>query len=395
MRLAVSIGIALLFMGAALADDRMSRTIGKALFERAWVPAPSSTKANDGLGPLFNARACVSCHAGLERMPVTVSAAGIVTSDNLVIRFSNKDGDADPGYGRQLQTAAVPGVEPEGRIALSEKGSYPYNLTRGAVAPSTHHGARLAPALRGLGLIEMISDADILKQADPDDRNGDGISGRANMVIAHDGASRVGRFGWKASAATLSDMTETAFSLDLALSTPGRTASWGDCTEKQSECRAAPHGGDASQPEITADLVAMIRGYLASIAPPVPSDEAKAEDGRKLFTDADCAACHMSALPSSRGPIQAYTDLLLHDMGDELDGGATEPGVASSEWKTAPLWGLSRIVAAGAGFLHDGRAKTLEEAILAHGGEGSASRSRYMALDQRDRDRLLAFLSSL
>jgi CxxC motif-containing protein (DUF1111 family) len=395
MRLAVSIGIAILFMGAALADDRMSRTIGKALFERAWVPAPSSTKANDGLGPLFNARACVSCHAGLERMPVTVDATGIVTSDNLVIRFSNKDGEADQVYGHQLQTAAVTGVEPEGRIALSEKGPYPYNLSRGTVAPNTHHGARLAPALRGLGLIEMISDADILKQADPDDRNGDGVSGRVNMVIAHDGASRVGRFGWKASAATLSDMTETAFSLDLALSTPGRIAPWGDCTEQQFECRAAPHGGDESEPEITADLVAMIRDYLGSIAPPVPSDEAKAGDGRKLFADAGCAACHTPALPYSRGPAQAYTDLLLHDMGEELDGGATEPGVASSEWKTAPLWGLSRIVASGAGFMHDGRAKTLEEAILAHGGEGSASRSRYMALDRRDRDRLLAFLSSL
>lgn len=394
MRAAVGVGIAIVLASAAIADDRMSRTIGKALFERAWVPAPSSTKANDGLGPLFNARACISCHAGLERMPVTVDATGIVTSENLVLRFSDRNGGADPIYGRQLQTAAVPGVESEGGLVLSEKGPVPYNLS-GMVASGIHHGARLAPALRGLGLIEKIPDAAILEHADPNDRNDDGISGRANVVTAHDGTSRIGRFGWKGSAATLADMTEMAFSLDLGLSTPGRRAPWGDCTEKQSQCRAAPHGGDMSEPEITGELVAMIRDYLASIAPPASPDDTKAESGAKFFADAGCAACHIPALPSPIGPVRAYTDLLLHDMGDGLDGGATEPGVAVSEWRTAPLWGLSRVVASGAGFLHDGRAGTLQEAILAHGGEGSAARSRYIALKQRDRDRLLAFLSSL
>jgi CxxC motif-containing protein (DUF1111 family) len=395
MRLAVGIGIAAVLAGAAMADDRMSRTIGKSLFERAWVPAPSSTRANDGLGPLFNARACVSCHVGLERMPVEVDAAGIVTSGNLVLRFSNRNGEADPVYGRQLQTAAVPGVEPEGRIAPSEKGPCPCNLSRGVAASDTSYGARLAPALRGLGLLEAVPEAAILERADPDDRNGDDISGRANVVIAHGGASRIGRFGWKASAASLSDMTETAFSIDLGLSTPGRPAPWGDCAERQSECRTAPHGGDWNEPEITAELVTMIRDYLASIAPPTQVNGAVDEAGARLFAGAGCAACHTPALPSPKGIVNAYTDLLLHDMGDELDGGATEPGVASGEWKTPPLWGLSRILASGAHFLHDGRAKTLEEAILAHGGEGSLSRSRYLALDRHERERLLAFLSSL
>ncbi|WP_457090904.1 di-heme oxidoredictase family protein [Microvirga sp. P5_D2] len=395
MRLAAGIGIAIALAGAAMADDRMSRTIGKALFERAWVPAPSSTKANDGLGPLFNARACVSCHAGLERMPVEVNAAGIVTSDNLILRFSDNDGKADPVYGKQLQTAAVPGVEPEGRIALSEKGPYARDLSGGAVASSTYQGARLAPALHGLGLLEAVPDAAILERADADDRNGDGISGRANMVAMHDGAYRIGRFGWKASAASLSSMTETAFSLDIGLSTPGLPAPWGDCSRMQSECRAAPHGGNESEPEITVELVAMIRDYLASVAPPMRTNGAMDSAGERLFVAIGCAACHTPALPSPWGPVQAYTDLLLHDMGDELDGGATEPGVASGEWKTVPLWGLSRILASRAGFLHDGRAGTLEEAILAHGGEGSAARSRYIALDRSERDRLLAFLSSL
>jgi CxxC motif-containing protein (DUF1111 family) len=139
----------------------------------------------------------------------------------------------------------------------------------------------------------------------------------------------------------------------------------------------------------------MIRDYLASLAPPPRANSVMDEAGAKLFAGAGCAACHTPALPSPKGPVQAYTDLLLHEMGDELDGGATEQGVASGEWRTAPLWGLSRVLASGASFLHDGRARTLEEAILAHGGEGNASRSRYIALDRRDRDRLLAFLSSL
>lgn len=394
MRIALAIGIAIVLAGGALADDRMSRAIGKALFERAWVPAPSSTKANDGLGPLFNARACISCHAGLERMPVETDAASIVTSDNLVLRFSNGRGEADPVYGRQLQTSAVSGNEPEGRVVMSESGPSTHGLIQGQVAADTRYGARLAPALRGLGLLDAVPDAVILERADPDDRDGDGISGRANVVVAGNGTTRIGRFGWKASAASLADMTEMAFSLDLGLSTPGRLDAWGDCTSGQAACRAGPHGGDAIEPEISAELVGMIRDHLASVAPPVPRTEAVVDAGAKLFTQAGCAACHVPSLRSSGG-VNAYTDLLLHDMGDELDGGATEPGVASREWRTPPLWGLSRILASGAHFLHDGRARTLQEAILAHGGEGGTSRSRYVTLDRRERERLLAFLSSL
>lgn len=395
MRLAVGIGIATLIAGTALADDRMSRAIGKALFERAWVPAPSSTKANDGLGPLFNARACVSCHVDLERMPIATDAGGIVTGDHLVLRFSNRNGDPDPVYGRQLQSAAVPGLQPEGRLALSENGLLPQGLSWGDVAPDTRHGARQATALRGLGLLEAVPGSAILERADPEDINQDGISGRANTVSAPDGALRIGRFGWKASAATLSDMTETAFSLDLGLSTPGRMAPWGDCGENQTECRAAPHGGDANTPEITSGLVAMISDYLASVPPPAPMEGAADSMGSRLFAQTGCAACHVPSLPSAKGPAQVYSDLLLHDMGNELDGGATEPGAASTEWKTAPLWGLSRVVASGARFLHDGRAGTLDEAILAHGGEGQAARARYLTLDERDRERLLTFLSRL
>ncbi len=391
MRAALGLALAAALAGTALADDRMSRAIGKALFERAWVPAPSSTKGNDGLGPLFNARACSACHAGLERMPVQADGGG--AGDNVVLRFSDAGGRPDPVYGRQLQTAAVPGLEPEGRVVLSEAGPSPAGLTRGTLAPGTRHGARLAPALRGLGWLEAVPDEAILQRADPEDRDGDGVSGRANLMT-QDGAPRIGRFGWKASAAGLAAMTETAFTLDLGLSTPGHPAPWGDCPESEPECRAAPHGGSLSEPEITGELVAMIRDYLASVAPP-PDEATKHAAGEKLFASTGCGACHAPALPSPRGPVRAYTDLLLHDMGAGLDGGATEPGVASTEWRTAPLWGLSRILASGAPLLHDGRAAGLDEAILAHGGEGTGARLRYLALSPDERTRLLAFLSSL
>jgi CxxC motif-containing protein (DUF1111 family) len=140
----------------------------------------------------------------------------------------------------------------------------------------------------------------------------------------------------------------------------------------------------------------MIRDYLAGIAPPpragIATDD---EGGAKLFADAGCAACHTPSLPLPVAHVQAYTDLLLHDMGDELGDGATEPGAAPGEWRTAPLWGLSRILASGATLLHNGRAATLDEAIRLHGGEGSRARSRYLALDPPERERLLAFLSNL
>ncbi|MCB5173600.1 di-heme oxidoredictase family protein [Microvirga lenta] len=396
MRAALGLALAgIALAGSAVAEGRMSRTIGKALFERAWVPAPSSTRANDGLGPLFNARACISCHAGLERMPVATDASGKIVSDNLVLRFSDGAGRPDPVYGSQLQTAGVPGVAPEGRLAFDETGPIPLALAHGAPASGTRYGARLAPALRGLGRLEDVPDAVLTALADPADENGDGISGRVGLVRAPDGTQRVGRFGWKASAASLAGMVEAAFSTDLGLSTPGRPAPWGDCGERQPECRAAPHGGSWNEPEITGELVAMIRDYLAAVPPSAraaPADHARSES---TFARIGCAACHVPALSSPRGTVEAYTDLLLHDMGEELDGGATEPGVEAREWRTAPLWGLSRILASGAGLLHDGRATTLDGAIRAHGGEGGHARARYLALDHDERERLFAFLSSL
>ncbi|WP_210496036.1 di-heme oxidoredictase family protein [Microvirga antarctica] len=366
--------------------------IGRALFRRAWVPAPSSTLSNDGLGPLFNARSCAACHEGLDRKPVAATG-GVVVGEHLVLRLSDRDGHPDPVYGRQLQTGSVAGVDPEGTVTFRDGRYQASALAYGDMAGETRVGARVAPALRGLGALESVPDEAILAGANNRARTADGVTGRVNWVTDLNGHRRVGRFGWKASAASISDQVETAFLLDLGLSTKGHPRESGDCTAGQAACLGAPHGGDASAPEMSEAIVARISTYLAGIAPPVTPDADPR--GLHLFEATGCAGCHRPSLPGARGPVPAFTDLLLHDLGPRTDGGATDPGVAPSEWRTAPLWGLSRIVEAGAGFLHDGRAATIEEAIAFHGGEADRAALGFRSLPERDRQRLLIFLRAL
>ncbi|WP_052340818.1 di-heme oxidoredictase family protein [Salinarimonas rosea] len=375
-RLALAAALAAcVLVPSAHADDRMSRVLGEALFERAWVPAPSSTRANDGLGPLFNARACVSCHVGLVRAPTRVGADGVVTSETLVLRLSDAAGRPDPVYGTQIQTAAVPGFAPDGLLRRTPGGYAPHGLARGALAATTRTGARIAPALRGLGRLEAVPDAVLAAAADPEDRDGDGISGRF-----------VGRFGHKAQARDLAEMTAIAFAADLGMSTTHRPAAEGDCPT----CRAAPHGGT---PEIVDEIVGLVAAYLAAVPP--PPEPAPDAAGARLFAETGCAACHAPALASPDGEVRAYTNLLVHDLGPGLDGGATEPGIAPGEWRTAPLWGLSRALADGAGLLHDGRAATVAEAIAAHGGEAAGARTAFDRLAAGERARLLRFVEGL
>lgn len=372
------------------ASSELDVAIGRALFKRAWVPAPSSTLANDGLGPLYNARACISCHQDLERVRLRLDADGSVGSEALVLRFSDGNGRPDPVYGAQLQTSSVSGVRPEGKLRLGgDRRPVAVGLGYGLPAAGTRSGGRLAPALHGLGALADIPDASILARADPDDRDGDGVRGRANLGAA----GRPGRFGWKAQSATVAEQTMLAFANDLGLSTSGFPAPWGDCSAAQSECRAAFHGGTTASPEIGSEIVARIAAYLA--AAPVPAPAAADPTGAALFGSTGCATCHVPAMPSPAGPVPAFSDLLLHDMGPELDGGATEPGVAPSEWRTAPLWELSRALARGAGLLHDGRARSVSEAIRHHGGEAAGARSRFEALPAADRARLLSYVGSL
>jgi CxxC motif-containing protein (DUF1111 family) len=365
---------------------RLDAAIGRKLFARAWVPAPSSTLSNDGLGPLFNAPSCASCHRGLDRMPLLVDQSGLVTSDARVLRLSDAAGRGDPVYGHQLQTAAVPGQEAEGRLKMTEAGAEPILLSFGPFAAGTRVGLRDAPSLRGVALLERVPDAAIHALAAAAKPHG--IGGRVNERAN----GQVGRFGWKASAVSIAEQTGVAFSLDLGMGTPTHASPGGDCTPRQSACRAGPHGGTEEAPEIGPEIVALLTDYLASVPAPEARDDAA---GAAIFASTGCSSCHTPSLPlAGGGEAQAFTDLLLHDMGQRLDGGATEPGVAPTEWRTAPLWGVARTLAAGAGLLHDGRASSVEEAVRWHGGEASAVVMRFSALPPEDRQRLLNYVAT-
>lgn len=381
---------------------------GKALFERQWIPAPASTAASDGLGPFYNARACATCH------PAGGRGDGLQA---LTLR------SRDPVYGRQLQPLALAGLEPEVAYTLSHvpaasgyppggSGAMPaapgagFAANEPAAPPpeqlqvtftALRHGplqsawsARLAPSLLGIGLLQQVDAAVLQALADPDDRDGDGISGRVAQVLAADGTPGVGRFGWKAEAPDLLTQTASAFSLDLGLGSPFYPASSGDCTAAQTGCLQQVPGTatGTSATEIDAELLRLVLAYLEALPAPTAQRDAA---GLALFEQTGCAACHVPSLPGPAGAVAAYTDLLLHDLGQGLADALGAESASPAEWRTAPLWGLGD---AGR-LLHDGRAGSVEAAILWHGGEATAARDAYRALPQGQRRQLLDFLKGL
>jgi len=391
--------------GLAALDARA----GGALFDRLWVAASASTRAADGLGPLYNARACAACHVGHGRAhpPQGDGAAPV----GLVVRLAGPDGVPDPVLGHQVQPLATGGLPGEARVAIQwsqHEVDLPDGtrvaLRRPEVAlselpwgppdPGTRTGLRAAPPLVGLGLIAAIDPADLTDPAAP---------GRARMVVPLAGGDPVpGRFGRRAGAASLTDATALALAFDMGLSTPLLPAPWGDCTESQAACRAAPHGdGDARVHEVAQTGLDLIVAHLAGLAVP-GAPGAEVARGEALFHAAGCAACHRPAftIATPNGPreIRPYSDFRLHDLGPGLAEAAPEAGVAPGEWRTAPLWGLGHTAAVGQGrasYLHDGRARTLLEAILWHGGAAGAARDRVAAMATADRAALIAFLESL
>lgn len=388
--------------------------IGQALFERIWVSAPASTRAADGLGPLYNARACLACHPNLGRGQAPRAGEH---APAFVIRLAQPDGGPDPVLGRQIQSFAVAGMPAEAQVrvawrehAVTLNGGETVRLRApvprlsdfgwGAPDPATALGPRVPLALVGGGPVSAIPDAAILAGADPQDRDGDGIRGRARMV---EGAP--GRFGRRAAFATLEAATAAAFAIDIGLSTPLHPQPWGDCTPAQTACRAGPHGdGDVRVHEVTAEVVGLIAGFLRDLGVPAraqPQDP-RVLAGEALFQAAGCAACHRPsyAIETAAGPdvIWPYSDFLLHDLGPGLADPAPEAGVAPGEWRTTPLWALGRVREIGRGaesYLHDGRARSVQEAILWHGGTAQPARDRFAALPPADRAALLRFLESL
>lgn len=392
---------------------------GSALFRKVWVPAPSSTLASDGLGPLFNARSCDACHLADGRGRPLVEGGEPV---GLLFRLGAEGGARPhPLYGRQIQDRSAAGLAAEGRptvvwtevpVTLGDgtvrhlrRPAYGLGDARhGPLGPGVALSPRIATPMIGLGLLEAIHAGDVLAGADPDDADGDGISGRANHV-----GGELGRFGWKASVATVAAQSAEAFGRDLGLSNPGFTAAAGDCTSAQTDCLAWPSGvqPDLGPTEVSAEAFDAVVFYARHLAVPVRRDWADPTvlDGKRIFHAIGCAACHRPAYVTRRDAdpalafqlIWPYTDLLLHDMGEGLADGVAEGLASGREWRTPPLWGLglTRVVDPEAGLLHDGRARDAEEAVLWHDGEARRSRDAYADLPAAERAALLAFLNSL
>lgn len=386
-------------VSAALAGD-LDVAVGKAVFDRLWVQAPSSTRSADGLGPLFAARSCASCHAKSGgRSTFRLGRDDPAETPGLVIRLGDADGKPDQVYGAELQPRGVGGLPGEG--APSVRFSEAAEASRrpdwsvvdwgyGRPAETTRPSPRVAPSLAGLGLLAQVPESEILSREDPDDRDGDGVSGRAARLAG----GELGRFGWKAVEPTLEAQAASAFALDIGLSTPTRPDPAGDCTAAQPACRDASHGASAGETEVGQELMAGLVAFLERR--PAPPPPASRPAGARAFEAAGCAACHASTLAGAGGrPVAAYTDLLLHDMGDGLDDGMGEGAATSREWRTAPLWGLSQALARGAGLLHDGRAADVAGAVRWHGGEAAGARRRFDGLARGERKALLDFVAGL
>ncbi|MEZ5774804.1 MAG: di-heme oxidoredictase family protein [Hyphomicrobiaceae bacterium] len=414
--------------------------VGNAIFRKFWVSSPSSTKASDGLGPLYNARSCQGCHlkdgrghppSGPEEavsMFLRLSIAPETDKQRALLAEHRINVVPDPVYGGQLQSFAVQGHAVEGRMLIAYE-EVPAALADGTIVSlrrptysvgdpgygPLHEGVmlspRVAPQMIGLGLLEAIPDADLLANADPDDADGDGISGRVNLVWSiADLTAKPGRFGWKAGNPTVAQQAADAFAGDIGIGSSMVPHAAGDCTDNQPLCLSAPNGSIKGKPEIEIgdDLLALVAFYSRNLAVPPRRD---AEDpavlaGRTLFHEIGCAACHHPSFVTgeaegephlSHQKIWPYTDLLLHDMGDGLADNRPEGLADGREWRTPPLWGigLTQTVSGHTLFLHDGRARNLTEAILWHGGEAEAARNGFAALSAAEREALIKFVSSL
>ncbi len=410
-------------------EHRSAFHSGNSFFNQAWVQAPSSTTARDGLGPLFNARSCSACHFkdGRGRPPLEPDEGFV----SMLVRLSVPGAEIDeaprpdPNYGGQFQPLGLPEVPGEGtpRVAYTEaSGSYddgePYTLLRpeyrfeglnyGPLDDAVLISARVAPAVIGMGLLEAIPEARLLALADPDDGNGDGISGRTNTVWdAIDETMAVGRFGWKAEQPSVAQQTAGAFLGDIGATTP--VFGEEDCTAVQAECLASESGDTTGEgPEVQTLLFEKVVVYTSLVA--VPKRRAWSTPdilaGKATFNALGCGSCHVSRhvtgtdhpLEEVRGQlIWPYTDLLLHDMGPDLADGRPVFGASGVEWRTPPLWGLGLYPAVNGHnrLLHDGRARGVAEAILWHGGEGEASKLAFSALSKADREQLVRFVESL
>ena len=408
---------------------------GREQFNEAWVLAPDPSGVW-GLGPTFNEDRCVRCHENNGRA-AAVADHGEAELGALV-RLSIPGQDArggpkpHPDYGDQLQNRGIAGRVPaEGRalvvyrereasfadgetIVLRRPEVRLTEMQFGDPGASTMLSLRIAPAMVGLGLLEAVPEAALIAIAEQQGRHG--ISGRPNYVWDEEaGRMALGRFGWKAGQPNLRQQTASAFFGDI-----GATSHFfpeENCPDAQAQCRDIPSaskcGGQGGctasyRPEVVPSRLSNIALYLQALAVPArrDADDEITRRGERLFSLVNCSACHVAEIKTgsktaiasaANQVIRPYTDLLLHDMGDDLADGRPEYQASGREWRTPPLWGigLSRTVNGHGDLLHDGRARNVTEAVLWHGGEAEASRDAFRALRKADREALVKFVESL
>lgn len=401
--------------------------LGDHFFNRGWVAAGMpSTSDNVGLGPTFNATSCSACHLKDGRgAPPEGDSPWVGILARLSIPGEDEHGGplADPSYGDQLNPSGVPGVPGEGVPKVryvDETFAYgdgtPYVLHRpeytfeglafGPFPTNMMMSPRVAPGVYGLGLLEALDESTIVALADPDDQNGDGISGRPNYVWdARKKTKALGRFGWKANKPTIEQQTAGAFVGDIGATSSLQPKE--NCPAAQTACREAKTGRDGA-PDMTDKTLDAVTVYGITLAVPARRDvgDPTVERGERLFLTTGCASCHTPKLVTgdyagfpemSKQTIRPFTDMLLHDMGPGLADGRPDYQASGTEWRTPPLWGIGLVktVNGHERFLHDGRARGFEEAILWHDGEAKRAKEAFRAMPEADRAAMVRFLRSL
>lgn len=392
--------------------------IGDEQFSATFVSAPAPI--NPGRGPIFNNVSCSSCHIADGRGKVPVSGdTSVLMLFRISIAGENEHGGPNPvpGFGDQIQNRSILGVTKEAAVdvAYNEQTFYyddgsSYKLrfpTYTVTNPYTSFPAnamlspRVAAPVFGLGLLEAVSEADILSRADENDTNGDGVSGKANYVWdAVNGKTSLGRFGWKANQPSLLQQVAAAYNGDIGVTT--------SIFPKESSYGQPQYDGRTDDPELTDSLLYSVEFYVKTLAVPVRrnANDEVVKQGKQLFIQSGCASCHAPDLRTavnvtfpgiSNQLIHPYTDLLLHDMGPDLADNRPDFKATGTEWRTQPLWGigLTQKVNGHNNFLHDGRARSLLEAAMWHGGEAEAAKNKVKAMSATERNALVKFLESL
>lgn len=409
----------------ASTKHRRSFVVGNSLFKENWVTAPASVTSLQGLGPIFNSPSCSGCHfkdgRGQPPTQVNHSFSSMLVRISIPGRGPHGENIDVPFYGDQINHRAIVGVKPEGDVKVryeEEKGTYPdkstytllrpiyafENLAYGPMPLDVMMSPRVAPQVIGLGLLEAIAEIDLLRQSDPDDKNSDGISGRPNFVWDRAAKqTRLGRFGWKANQPSLAQQNAGAFLGDMGITS--RHFAQQNCASVAADCLKAH---SLKRVEINDRDMNHMNTYMRLLAVPAqrtPADPVVLQ-GLAFFRQTGCASCHIEHFKTglvkdfpelSKQDIHPFTDLLLHDMGDGLADNRPDFEADGREWRTPPLWGIGLFpeVNDHTRYLHDGRARSLEEAILWHGGEAESAKINFMNLKIDDRVALIRFLESL